>query len=183
MSPPTSWSKNKSSMKAKLWLSPAFVLISCSVYSSTPKWSHHDTPKRPLTFNGLHGVMSKKTELFITTAVGTSNPTCYWLLTPISSLGFCPTSRALCFRLYYSVQLVDISHRDYCNLLTLYERMGRAGNSPSSHSWVSDSNLGPETAYPDSSYLSLQTNSGTISYEAKTTSFLNHSNPLLTILI
>jgi hypothetical protein len=28
-----------------------------------------------LTFNGLHGVISQKTELFITTAVRTSNPT------------------------------------------------------------------------------------------------------------
>jgi hypothetical protein len=28
-----------------------------------------------LTFNGLHGVISQKIELFITTAVGPSNPT------------------------------------------------------------------------------------------------------------
>jgi hypothetical protein len=32
-------------------------------------------PKRRLTFNGLHGVISQKIELFITTAVRTSNPT------------------------------------------------------------------------------------------------------------
>jgi hypothetical protein len=30
--------------------------------------------KRRLTFNGLHGVISQKIELFITTAVRTSNP-------------------------------------------------------------------------------------------------------------
>jgi hypothetical protein len=28
-----------------------------------------------LTFNGIHGVISQKTELFITTGVSTSNPT------------------------------------------------------------------------------------------------------------
>jgi hypothetical protein len=31
--------------------------------------------KRWLTFNGLHGVISQKMELFITTVVRTSNPT------------------------------------------------------------------------------------------------------------
>jgi hypothetical protein len=34
----------------------------------------HVPPKRRLTFNGLHGVISHKIELFITTAVRTSNP-------------------------------------------------------------------------------------------------------------
>jgi hypothetical protein len=34
-----------------------------------------DPPKCWLTFNRLHSVISQKTELFITTAVGTSNPT------------------------------------------------------------------------------------------------------------
>jgi hypothetical protein len=34
-------------------------------------------PKRQLIFNGLHGVMSQKIVLFITTAVRTSNPTEY----------------------------------------------------------------------------------------------------------
>jgi hypothetical protein len=29
-----------------------------------------------LAFNGIHGVISRKTNLFITTAVTTSNPTC-----------------------------------------------------------------------------------------------------------
>jgi hypothetical protein len=35
----------------------------------------HFPSKRRLNFNGLHGVISYKTELFITTAVRTSNPT------------------------------------------------------------------------------------------------------------
>jgi hypothetical protein len=39
------------------------------------KTRRHVPPKRRLTFNGLHGVISQKTELFITTAVRTSNPT------------------------------------------------------------------------------------------------------------
>jgi hypothetical protein len=30
-----------------------------------------------LTFNGLHGLIYQKMELFITTAVRTSNPTCF----------------------------------------------------------------------------------------------------------
>jgi hypothetical protein len=34
-------------------------------------------PKRLLTFKGLHSVISQKIELFITTAVGTSNPTSF----------------------------------------------------------------------------------------------------------
>jgi hypothetical protein len=38
-------------------------------------WRWHVPPKCWLTFNGLHGVISQKTELFITTAVRTSNPT------------------------------------------------------------------------------------------------------------
>jgi hypothetical protein len=33
--------------------------------------------KRRLTFNGLHGVISQKTEPFITTAVRTSDPVIY----------------------------------------------------------------------------------------------------------
>jgi hypothetical protein len=37
----------------------------------------HVPPKRRFSFNGPHGVMARKTELFITTAVRTSNPTNY----------------------------------------------------------------------------------------------------------
>jgi hypothetical protein len=36
------------------------------------RWRWHITPKRRLTFNGLHGVISQKTVLFVTTAVRTS---------------------------------------------------------------------------------------------------------------
>jgi hypothetical protein len=35
----------------------------------------HVPPKRRLTFNGLHGVISQKIELFLTTAVRTANDT------------------------------------------------------------------------------------------------------------
>jgi hypothetical protein len=34
----------------------------------------HVPPKRPVNFNGLHGVISQKIELFIATALRTSNP-------------------------------------------------------------------------------------------------------------
>jgi hypothetical protein len=34
----------------------------------------HVPPKRQLTLNGLHGVISQKAELFMTTGVRTSNP-------------------------------------------------------------------------------------------------------------
>jgi hypothetical protein len=38
------------------------------------RWRRHVPPKRRLTFNGLHSVISQKVELFITTAVRTSDP-------------------------------------------------------------------------------------------------------------
>jgi hypothetical protein len=37
-------------------------------------WSRHLPLKRSLTSNAIHGVISQKAELFITTAVRTSNP-------------------------------------------------------------------------------------------------------------
>jgi hypothetical protein len=37
------------------------------------RWSQHVSPKRRLTFNRLHGVISQKMEFFIITAVRTSN--------------------------------------------------------------------------------------------------------------
>jgi hypothetical protein len=40
------------------------------------RWRRYVPPKRLLTFNGLHGVISQKMILFITTAVRNSNPTC-----------------------------------------------------------------------------------------------------------
>jgi hypothetical protein len=40
---------------------------------------HRVPPKRRLICNGLHGVVSQKIELFITIAVRTSNPTCYYI--------------------------------------------------------------------------------------------------------
>jgi hypothetical protein len=48
-------------------------------------------PKRRLTFNGLHGVISQKVVLFITIAVRTSNPiyiksSVFWDMTPCSPL-------------------------------------------------------------------------------------------------
>jgi hypothetical protein len=42
----------------------------------TWKWRLYGAPKRRLTLNGLHSVISQKMILFITTAVITSNHTC-----------------------------------------------------------------------------------------------------------
>jgi hypothetical protein len=39
------------------------------------RWRRHVPPKRRLTLNGLHGVISQKMIFFITTVVKTSNPT------------------------------------------------------------------------------------------------------------
>jgi hypothetical protein len=49
--------------------SACFILISYLAYSSTVKMEATWSPKRRLTFDGLHSVISQKTELFITTAV------------------------------------------------------------------------------------------------------------------
>jgi hypothetical protein len=53
------------------------VLLCCFLGWVTLKpwrWRRHIPPKRRLTSNGLHSVISQKTELFIITAVRTSNP-------------------------------------------------------------------------------------------------------------
>jgi hypothetical protein len=57
-------------LPASLWFLTWLILRSWS-------WRWHVPPKRRLTFNGLHGVISQKTEPIITTAVKTSDPTIY----------------------------------------------------------------------------------------------------------
>jgi hypothetical protein len=55
-----------------------------SIFRVDPEDGGHVSPKRSLTFNRLHGIISQKKVLFITTAVRTSNPTtlkAYLLLT------------------------------------------------------------------------------------------------------
>jgi hypothetical protein len=47
-----------------LCLPPAFTLVSCAAYSSTQKMEAICSPNRRLTFNGLHGAISKKIVLF-----------------------------------------------------------------------------------------------------------------------
>jgi hypothetical protein len=44
------------------------------------RWRQYVTPKRRLTFTGLHGVISQKIVLFITTALRTSNPSSTYLI-------------------------------------------------------------------------------------------------------
>jgi hypothetical protein len=43
------------------------------------RWRRYVPPKLLLTFNGLHGVISQKKVLFITTALRTSNPAILYL--------------------------------------------------------------------------------------------------------
>jgi hypothetical protein len=47
----------------------------CRLHFQLRRWRWHVPPKRRLTFAGLHAVLSQKIELFITTAVRTSNHT------------------------------------------------------------------------------------------------------------
>jgi hypothetical protein len=44
------------------------------------RWRRHVPPKHPLTLNGLQNVIFWKMEVFITTAVGIWDPTCWALL-------------------------------------------------------------------------------------------------------
>jgi hypothetical protein len=63
-----SWARNQRTRRYQA----GFLL---SLFSLPWRWRRYVPPKRQLTFNGLHGVISQKTVLFITTAVRTSNPT------------------------------------------------------------------------------------------------------------
>jgi hypothetical protein len=56
-------------------LLPAFMLVSCLAYSSTLKMEATCFSETSVDFQGLHGVIFQKIELFITTAVRTSNHT------------------------------------------------------------------------------------------------------------
>jgi hypothetical protein len=70
MSPPSSGSKNKTRRNQQE--------AGCNqslAYSLTTKMEKYYPPKRQLTFKGLHVVISHKIELFIVTAVRTSNLT------------------------------------------------------------------------------------------------------------
>jgi hypothetical protein len=56
-------------------LPTAFTLVSCLAYSFMLKMEVTCSSTHWLSFNRIHGIMSQKTELFITTTVRTSNPT------------------------------------------------------------------------------------------------------------
>jgi hypothetical protein len=50
------------------------MLVSYLAYSSTLKMEAKYSSKRWLTFNGLKGIIPQKAELFITTAVRSTDP-------------------------------------------------------------------------------------------------------------
>jgi hypothetical protein len=56
-------------------LATCFILVSCLAYSSTLKTEATCSSEKPVDFNGLYGVMSQKTDLILTNAVKTSDPT------------------------------------------------------------------------------------------------------------
>jgi hypothetical protein len=56
-------------------LATCFMLVSLLACSSTLKMEVTCSRKHPLAFRKLHGIISEKTDLFITTAMRTSDPT------------------------------------------------------------------------------------------------------------
>jgi uncharacterized membrane protein len=60
--------------QASALIAVCFMLVSCLAYSSTVKTEAISASKCRLTFTRLHGVISQKTDIFIVTAVKTSNP-------------------------------------------------------------------------------------------------------------
>jgi hypothetical protein len=62
-------------IKRETLFSVCFMLRYCLVSSSTLKMRRYVPPKRRLTSARVHGVIYQKTELFLVTAVRTSDPT------------------------------------------------------------------------------------------------------------
>jgi hypothetical protein len=84
-------------------------------------------PKRRLTLNGLHGVISQKIILFITTAVKTSNPTCLSLFANISSAS---SNRGF----YACIVILAFSYNGICEYCFSYGGFSVAITSTSSAS-------------------------------------------------
>jgi hypothetical protein len=68
------FSKNRKKADS-IHLPPACLLVLLNLFLRPWRWRRYVPPKRRLTLNILHGVISQKIVLFITTAVKTSNPT------------------------------------------------------------------------------------------------------------
>jgi hypothetical protein len=70
MSPQSSGSENKPSKKTSMKADAKWALLSCWFPARLILWPsgrrRHAPLKHPLTFNRLHGIISHKTELFIT---------------------------------------------------------------------------------------------------------------------
>jgi hypothetical protein len=69
---------------ASLW--PTFLLVLLNLFIRPWRWRRYVLPKRRLKLNKLHGVISQKMTLFITTAVKTSNLTNFLLMGSCASL-------------------------------------------------------------------------------------------------
>jgi hypothetical protein len=63
-----------SAFKTEALLAACFKLVSYLAYFSVLKMEKTCFSEHTLTFNGLHSIVSLKTELFITAVVRTSNP-------------------------------------------------------------------------------------------------------------
>jgi hypothetical protein len=74
----------------RCFLPVRFTLVSCSASSSTLKMAATCSPKRRLTFNGLHRIVAQKSEHFITTAVKISNATQKYLDTKYHDCSLSP---------------------------------------------------------------------------------------------
>jgi hypothetical protein len=59
--------------RARRWQA-GFPLVYCWIFLRPWGWRRYVPPKRRWTLNGLHGVISQKMVLFVTTAMKTSNP-------------------------------------------------------------------------------------------------------------
>jgi hypothetical protein len=117
------------------------------------EWKYHVLPKRQLTFNGLHGVISKKIELIITTAVRTSHPTQNFISFTSCFILSCVAKYYILLRNCYPLLkqktvcffsskwhiLYWRNNRFSVYLITFYQL--RSINSQSEHKWWNEKNL------------------------------------------
>jgi hypothetical protein len=79
------------------------------------RWRRYVPPKRRLTLNGLHNVISQKLLLFITTAVKTSNPQDTFKFSARMGVNF-GSSRDMPIFLYFKSYINNKLTKIYINL-------------------------------------------------------------------